>query len=243
MHREPSWARSRSSSWGFYTKLLYLILHKAPQLYSVFLAIRRHSSVPRFSGPTQTRAGVCHFFHTATETRVRLYLLYCIYYIFQYRLWRVCMLVCLFICSFVCLFRSVCFLVSSFYSTATETRIPLLSTISCCSKEQLRFSVERSPWRAWRPTTPRQSSRTAPSSPAGRNKESFQEYKSKLRVCLSLYSKAVFEVFQGKARPSSTLDSTDTATLNAVAGNKWLQANQDLWSVLLLTTSGSANTV
>ena len=34
---------------------------------------------------------------------------------------------------------------------------------------------------------------------AGRNKESFQEYKNKLRVCLSLYSKAVFEVFQGKA--------------------------------------------
>ena len=33
---------------------------------------------------------------------------------------------------------------------------------------------------------------------AGRNKESFQKYKSKLRVCLSLYSKAVLEVFQGK---------------------------------------------
>ena len=30
---------------------------------------------------------------------------------------------------------------------------------------------------------------------AGRNKESFQEYKSTLRVCLSLYSKALFEVF------------------------------------------------
>ena len=76
---------------------------------------------------------------------------------------------------------------------------------------------------------------------ADRNKESFQEYKSKLRVCLSLYSKAVFEVFQGKAQPSSTLGSTDTATLNAVDAHKWLQANQDLWSVLLLTTSGSAN--
>ena len=35
---------------------------------------------------------------------------------------------------------------------------------------------------------------------AGRNKESCQEYKSKLRVCLSLYSKAVFEVFQGKGQ-------------------------------------------
>ena len=76
---------------------------------------------------------------------------------------------------------------------------------------------------------------------AGRNKESFQHYTSKLRVCLSLYSKAVFEVFQGKAQPPSTLGSADTATLNAVAEHKWLQANQDLWGVLLLTTSGSAN--
>ena len=56
---------------------------------------------------------------------------------------------------------------------------------------------------------------------AGRNKESFQEYKNKLRVCLSLYSKAVFEVFQGKAHPPPyTLGSTDTATLNAVAEHK-----------------------
>ena len=77
---------------------------------------------------------------------------------------------------------------------------------------------------------------------AGRNKESFEEYKSKLRICLFLYSKPVFEVFQGKGQSSSsTLGSTDTATLNAVAEYKWLQANQDLWSVLLLTTSGSAN--
>ena len=76
---------------------------------------------------------------------------------------------------------------------------------------------------------------------AGRNKESFQEYKSNPRVCRPLYSKAVFEVFQGKAQPSSPLGSTDTATLYAVVEHKWLQANQDLWSVLLLTTSGSAN--
>ena len=77
---------------------------------------------------------------------------------------------------------------------------------------------------------------------ASRNKESFQEYKSKLRVCVSLCSMAVFEVFRGKAPPpSSTLGNTDTATLNAVAEHKWLQANQALWSVLLLTASGSAN--
>ena len=80
---------------------------------------------------------------------------------------------------------------------------------------------------------------------AGGSKDAFHEYKSKLRACPSLYSKPVFEVFQGKAQASSTtLGSTDTATLDAVAEQKWQQANQDLLSVLLLTTSGSAsNTV
>ena len=59
---------------------------------------------------------------------------------------------------FVCLFRSVCFFVFVFYSTATETRVRLLSTIFIyySLREQIRFSVEWSPWRAWRPTTPRQ---------------------------------------------------------------------------------------
>ena len=77
---------------------------------------------------------------------------------------------------------------------------------------------------------------------AGRDKESFQECKSKLRVCLSFYSKAVLEVFQGKTQPSSWIPgSADTATLNAVAEHKRSQANQDLWTVQLLTTSGSAN--
>ena len=79
---------------------------------------------------------------------------------------------------------------------------------------------------------------------AGRNKESFQEYKSKLRGCLSLYSKAAFDMFQGKAQPPlSTLGSTDTATLNAVAEHKWLQANQDLWGVLFATSGSASNTV
>ena len=77
---------------------------------------------------------------------------------------------------------------------------------------------------------------------AGRNVESFQEYKSKLRVCQSLYSEDVFEVFQGKAQqPLSTLGRTDAATLNAVAEHKYLQVHQCLWSVLLLTASRSAN--
>ena len=36
---------------------------------------------------------------------------------------------------------------------------------------------------------------------AGRNKEAFRDYKTKPRVCLSLYSKLVFEVLQGKTQP------------------------------------------
>ena len=76
---------------------------------------------------------------------------------------------------------------------------------------------------------------------AGRYKATFHEYKSKLRACLSLYSKPVFEVFQGKVQPSSTLSSADTSTLDVIAERTWIQANQDLWSVQLLTTSGSAN--
>ena len=56
---------------------------------------------------------------------------------------------------------------------------------------------------------------------AVRSKDTLHEYKSSLRVYLSLYSKPVFEVFQGKAQPSSTtLGSTDTTTLNAVAEHK-----------------------
>ena len=56
---------------------------------------------------------------------------------------------------------------------------------------------------------------------AGKSKDTFHKYRSKLRVCLSLYSKPVFEMLQGKAQPSSTLGSTDTATLNAVTEHKW----------------------
>ena len=76
---------------------------------------------------------------------------------------------------------------------------------------------------------------------AGRNKATFHEYKSKLRVCVLLYSKPVFEVFQGKVRQSSTLSSADTSALDVIAERAWTQANQDLWSMLLLTTTGSAN--
>lgn len=43
----------------------------------------------------------------------------------------------------------------------------------------------------------------------GSNKDTFAEYKSNLRVCLSLYSKAVSEVVQGEVQPTSALGSTD----------------------------------
>ena len=77
----------------------------------------------------------------------------------------------------------------------------------------------------------------------GRNKKAFREYKTKLRVCLSLYRKLVCEVLQSKAQELSSLTNAN-ATLNAVAEQTmWKQANQDLWSVLLLTTSDTANIV
>ena len=73
---------------------------------------------------------------------------------------------------------------------------------------------------------------------AGTSKVTLHEYKTKLRACLSLYkhSEPVFEVFQGKVQPSSTMSSVDTSTLDVIAERTWTQANQDLWSVLLLPT-------
>ena len=138
--------QSFSASFLFYTKLLSFILF--------FSAIRRHSSVLQFRGPTQTRTGIC-FFSTATETRVRL--LSTIYSNTDSGEFVVGLSVRLFVCLFVqvCLF--LCFFV--FYSTATETRVRLLSTIFIyySLQERICFSVEWSPWRAWRPTTPRRS--------------------------------------------------------------------------------------
>ena len=78
---------------------------------------------------------------------------------------------------------------------------------------------------------------------AGRNKDTFSEYKSKVRVCLSLYSKRVFEVCQGMTRPSYRRGTADTAALDIAAERRWQQADHDLWRILFLTTSGSANNV
>ena len=77
----------------------------------------------------------------------------------------------------------------------------------------------------------------------GRSKDAFSEYVSNVRVCLSLYSKPVFEVFQGAEQPSSTVQDGDIKRVDIPLERKWKQVDQDLWSVLFLTTSGSANNV
>ena len=46
---------------------------------------------------------------------------------------------------------------------------------------------------------------------AGRNKDVSREYKPTLCACLSLYSKLVFELLQGKAQPSSSLTDANAA--------------------------------
>ena len=56
-------------------------------------------------------------------------------------------------------------------------------------------------------------------------------------------SKPVFKSFQGKVQPSSTLSSAGTSTLDVIAEWTVTQANQDLWSALLLTIPGSANDI
>lgn len=67
-------------------------------------------------------------------------------------------------------------------------------------------------------------------------------YISKVRIFLSLHSKAIFDVFQRKAYLSLTWSTDDAATLNVVE-RKWQQANQNLWSILFFTTSDSADNV
>ena len=50
----------------------------------------------------------------------------------------------------------------------------------------------------------------------GRNKETFCEFKPKLRACLSLYRKVVFDVLQGKTQLPTSLTGAN-AILNVVA--------------------------
>ena len=101
---------------------------------------------------------------------------------------------------FVCLFRSVCFFVSLFLCFLHYSdRDSGSSFIYYSLQEQIRFSVEWSPWRTWRPTTPRRSSRTAPSLLAGTRSRFKNTRGSCVSACLSTawpYSKCF------KARPS-----------------------------------------
>ena len=53
----------------------------------------------------------------------------------------------------------------------------------------------------------------------------------------------MFEVFQGAEQPSPTVQDDEIETVEFTLERKWKQANQDLWGVLFLTTSGSANNV
>ena len=68
----------------------------------------------------------------------------------------------------------------------------------------------------------------------GKNTDDFLEWSSKLRVSLSLYSKPIFEIAQGSQRPSG-LDN-DQVT----ARESQDDANHNLFSILLFTTSGPA---
>ena len=44
-------------------------------------------------------------------------------------------------------------------------------------------------------------------------------------------------------QPSSCLGTADNAALDIATERRWQQANHDLWCILFLTTSGSANNV
>ena len=77
----------------------------------------------------------------------------------------------------------------------------------------------------------------------GRSKDGFSEYVCKVLIFLSLYSRHVFEVFQGAEQPSSTVQDGDIKRVDITLEQTWEQANQYLWSVLFLTTIGSAKTL
>ena len=126
-HREPSWTRSRSSSWGFLRKASqhFFYLHKAPQLYFDFFSDPTTQLGSSIQG-SNTHSDGCLFF----EHRDRDSGSSSIYYMFQHRLGRVCWFACSFICLFVC---SGLFVSLFFYSTETETRVRHLSTVALAS--------------------------------------------------------------------------------------------------------------
>ena len=68
----------------------------------------------------------------------------------------------------------------------------------------------------------------------GKKADDFLEWSSKLRACLSIYNRAIFNILQGKERPSDTDNSQAAARAACNA------ANQDLFSILLFSMGGSA---
>ena len=68
----------------------------------------------------------------------------------------------------------------------------------------------------------------------GRKGGDFLEWSSKLRASLSIYNKAIFNIFQGQERPPETDDG------QAIARSAWGAVNHDLFSVLFVSTGGSA---
>ena len=64
---------------------------------------------------------------------------------------------------------------------------------------------------------------------------------SKPRVCLSLYSKPVCDVFQGKAQSSSTLGGTDTAMPSLSSNGNSRTKISGVFYFLPHLDSGSAN--
>ena len=68
----------------------------------------------------------------------------------------------------------------------------------------------------------------------GRRTDECLEWDSKLCTSLIVYNETIFSVLQGQERPSEF--DTDQETTHAT----WDAANQDQYSVLLFTTTGSA---
>ena len=239
-HREPSWTRSSSSSWGslYKSSQPYLIVHKAPPLYVDLSS----NPTTQLGSPIQGLNIDSDGFFRFSAPRSRLvFICYLLVYVFQQT--RASFSVgCLFVRLFVCLSVGVCLFLCYVFIAVQRPILGLFYLLSvsiiCCKNRSALASSGR---HGEHDQQPQAVIKNCPVF-AGRNKESFQKYRSKRRVSLSLYSKAVLGVFQAKAQPSSsTLSTTHTVTHNAVAEHQLLQANQDFWSVLLLTTSGFAN--
>ena len=75
----------------------------------------------------------------------------------------------------------------------------------------------------------------------GRDKASFREYQDKLRVILSLHHNAAAIFLQRRQRPALTIIGDDPSSLDTAASLSWNRINNDLFSILFITTENSAN--